>query len=406
MDEADFSEIIDGIYDAATTYSLWQEAMDRLGRVFGCCCVSLIERDLTTMKGRATAVGVDLDSQREFFDVWGKRNILVHRTRAWRAGRIETDLDLMPKDDLLRSDYYNGFMKPRDMHAIMRLTLSEGTFFDGGDNQCLSLVRSEGAGDYTPADIARFRPFVPHLQRAARIGAHLEKAHTMLDGVTDMLDRNPAGIVLLNRAGKIVFSNGAAQAMARAADGFVLKRDRIAALDHVDDTALQALIAGATSRNAPAEIARGGAVRLTRPSGGPAFNAVIGPLAGTDTWREAGPVAFVLITDPADAGTPPENLLAQLFGFSPTEVRVAERLMMGDSPEQLAEALAIRISTARWHLASLYRKTGTNRQAELVRLLLSLPITRPSLSQRRAVNGESASEAVLPASWVHIPFGH
>jgi DNA-binding CsgD family transcriptional regulator len=208
--------------------------------------------------------------------------------------------------------------------------------------------------------------------------------------------------VLLNRAGKIVFANGAAQMMARAQDGFVLKRERIEAAERVDDSALQALIAGATSRNAPAGVPRGGAVRLARPSGLPAFNAVVGPLAGKDSWRESGPVAFVLITDPAEAAIPPDNLLAQLFGFSPTEVRVAERLMMGDSPEQLAEALAIRISTARWHLASLYRKTGTNRQAELVRLLLSLPIMR----QGRAVNGEGAGEPAILRSWVDLPFGH
>ncbi len=46
--------------------------------------------------------------------------------------------------------------------------------------------------------------------------------------------------------------------------------------------------------------------------------------------------------------------------------------MTGDSPEQAAAFLEVKTSTVRWHLASMYRKTGTNRQAELVRLLLSL----------------------------------
>jgi len=32
----------------------------------------------------------------------------------------------------------------------------------------------------------------------------------------------------------------------------------------------------------------------------------------------------------------------------------------------------VKTTTVRWHLVSMYRKTGTNRQAELVRLLLSL----------------------------------
>ena len=66
-------------------------------------------------------------------------------------------------------------------------------------------------------------------------------------------------------------------------------------------------------------------------------------------------------------------MLSELFGLSAAEGRFAERLMLGESPEEAAAALNIKVSTARWHLASLYRKTGTRRQAQLVRLLMSLP---------------------------------
>jgi DNA-binding CsgD family transcriptional regulator/PAS domain-containing protein len=372
MNEAGFSEIVGSIYDAAASYELWPEAMDRLGRVFGCNCVSLIDRDLRTMAGRATSWGIDDDGQREFFDVWSTRNILVERTRAWSPGRIETDVDILPKAELLASDYYNGFMKPRDMHAVMRLTLSVGSGADFGCNQILSLVRPAAAGDYEATDVEQFRHFVPHLQRASRIAGYLENAQTMLTGVTDMLERNPAGILLLDRAGRIVFANRAARAMAQAKDAFALRRDRIEALRRSDDAALQTLVGGATSRRADAP--PGGALRLARELGRAAFNVVVGPLAKATLWRGEGPVAFVLITDPSEAPTPSKEMLAQLFGFSPTEIRAAERMMMGDSPEQMAAALNIRISTARWHLASLYRKTGTSRQSELVRLLSSLPI--------------------------------
>ena len=45
----------------------------------------------------------------------------------------------------------------------------------------------------------------------------------------------------------------------------------------------------------------------------------------------------------------------------------------GHSIERAAEKLKVKVSTARWHLASLFRKTDTARRSELVRLLLSLP---------------------------------
>jgi len=49
--------------------------------------------------------------------------------------------------------------------------------------------------------------------------------------------------------------------------------------------------------------------------------------------------------------------------------------MNGDRPQQAAAALGIEVSTAPFHLGALFRKTDTRRQAELVRLLLSLPNT-------------------------------
>jgi DNA-binding CsgD family transcriptional regulator len=74
------------------------------------------------------------------------------------------------------------------------------------------------------------------------------------------------------------------------------------------------------------------------------------------------PMALVLVADPDVTPIPPKEMLAQLFGFTAAEMRVAERLLMGDSPEQAAAFLHGKTATARWHLASIYRKTATNRR--------------------------------------------
>ena len=82
---------------------------------------------------------------------------------------------------------------------------------------------------------------------------------------------------------------------------------------------------------------------------------------------------FSTITDPEMAAGRSQGVIRELFGLSAAEARVAERLMLGESPEQVAASLDVKTSTARWHLAALYRKTGTSRQAQLVRLLMSVP---------------------------------
>jgi DNA-binding CsgD family transcriptional regulator len=100
---------------------------------------------------------------------------------------------------------------------------------------------------------------------------------------------------------------------------------------------------------------------------------VVGPLEGRAAIDDQSPAAFVLLTDPDRETSRPQWMLRGLYGLSAAETAIADRLMRGDTPEQAAAALDIKLSTARWHLSALFRKTDTRRQAELVRLLLSLP---------------------------------
>jgi DNA-binding CsgD family transcriptional regulator len=69
---------------------------------------------------------------------------------------------------------------------------------------------------------------------------------------------------------------------------------------------------------------------------------------------------------------PSEGLLASVFGLSPAEARLAQHMARGGSLDEFATNAAIQISTARCHLASIFAKTGTQRQAKLVALLCRL----------------------------------
>lgn len=374
MQESEFSGALDAVYDAATSFDRWPVALGHFARAFDCSFVGLIHRDLRTMEGRAVALGIDAAGQREYFDLWSQHDIIMQRTAVYRAGAVETDYDILPRDELLRSDYYNGFLKPHDMHAYLRITLSQ----ENGFRKIISLSRPVSLGDFAVADVEHCRRLVPHLQRAARVAQHVNDARLMFNAFSDVLERSDKGVLILDTGGKVVFANAAARAMAESTDGFRLRRDRIEVLSRRSDAALQRLVAGATGQLAGTNAPRGGMLRLPRESGQPDYAVAIASLGNESAWSSAGPAAFVLITDPDASPAPAAALIAQLFGLSAAETRVAERLMMGESPEQAAASLGIKTSTARWHLAALYRKTGTNRQAQLTRLLLSVPAIRTS----------------------------
>ena len=66
-------------------------------------------------------------------------------------------------------------------------------------------------------------------------------------------------------------------------------------------------------------------------------------------------------------------LLAAAFGLSHAECRVASLLADGMPLKSIADALGVQYDTVRKQLTSIYQKTATNRQPELVRLLMNLP---------------------------------
>ena len=94
----------------------------------------------------------------------------------------------------------------------------------------------------------------------------------------------------------------------------------------------------------------------------------MGPHGGRGTGR-----VIVLIGDPEARVESPPEVLARVYGLTPTEARLAHALASGDPLETYAERAGIALSTARWTLKQVQAKTGCRRQADLVRLVLTGP---------------------------------
>ena len=73
---------------------------------------------------------------------------------------------------------------------------------------------------------------------------------------------------------------------------------------------------------------------------------------------------------PAPAPVPAESILAQQLGLAPAQARTTALLMAGQSVKQIAETLGIAENSVRQYLKQIYQRTGTNRQADLVRIAI------------------------------------
>jgi len=71
---------------------------------------------------------------------------------------------------------------------------------------------------------------------------------------------------------------------------------------------------------------------------------------------------------------PTAESLQKIFGLTASEARLAVELACGKSLEEIAEATQITVGTVRKQLGSVFGKTNTKRQAELVALLARVSV--------------------------------
>ena len=84
-----------------------------------------------------------------------------------------------------------------------------------------------------------------------------------------------------------------------------------------------------------------------------------------------GRAVLICISDPAAAASHPTATLAALFSLTAAEARLAADLREGLSLKAAAARRGVSVNTTRAQLTSIFAKTGTHRQSELMRLLMA-----------------------------------
>jgi DNA-binding CsgD family transcriptional regulator len=84
----------------------------------------------------------------------------------------------------------------------------------------------------------------------------------------------------------------------------------------------------------------------------------------------------VFVIDPESFSDPTPAQLQRQFGLTPAEAEIACEIVKGEGLVACARRMGISRATASTHLQRIFEKTGTRRQAQLVRAILTL---RPAI---------------------------
>lgn len=167
-------------------------------------------------------------------------------------------------------------------------------------------------------------------------------------------------------------ANRAAFDVLNKRDGIEDKGGELRAFKPETTARLQTLLRAATQAGAGKGFGVGAAIALPRPDGRDLV-ALVTPLrVPFTTVHDRVPVAAVFLANADGEAVAVDEILRAVYGLTPREAELARELATGRSLDKAAARLGRKLSTERSRLKNIFAKTGAERQADLVRLVLRI----------------------------------
>jgi DNA-binding CsgD family transcriptional regulator/PAS domain-containing protein len=289
-------------------------------------------------------------------------------------GQIFSDYDFISESEMDENEYYADFLAKWGFRYC-----AGGAFLIGPDLLAhFSIQRTRREGHVDDEQIRLLERLLPHVKRAMELEWRFRAIRYERDGAVDALDRLAHGVILVAATGQIVRANQAAERILSKQDGLLIEDSTLCAATQPDTHRLHSLIGRVAKAAAGESLDSGDILSIARSSSRQPLAVSISPLpigvgsrVGSPGPREAGALLFV--HDPETSPEISSEILQGLYGLTPAEVRLAAALVSGARLKAAAERFGISPATARTQLKAIFGKTGTHRQADLIRLILSGP---------------------------------
>ncbi len=382
-DEAQVNHLVGRIYEAALSPARWSGVLDELREA---------------LNGAAFQIYTIGSETRELLQQWdsGLPRQFTDEYRAYYSKLSERN-DLLLRNPHLSVIYDRMFFDEAEMDRSEMYRWRAGfdfRYFIGGQllrtDSTLSMAalqRSKRQGHATQPEIEAFAAFRPHLGRALRIQGRLAALEQESSSIWSVIEDASFGIVVLTGDRRIWRCNREAERIMAEGGEIDGQGGKLAARRPIDNAALQRLIAGAVEtahgRGRDGGVGGGvggggGSMALAKRAGPRPYAVLVAPVPERVVPLSlAAPAVVVLLTDPDHAPETPAQLLRRVYGLTRKEAQLALALAAGATLADAAQGLRIAEGTARRHLAAIFARTGIHRQSELMRLILSLPPTRP-----------------------------
>ena len=349
---------LDTCYEAVLSPQGWTGALDVLSTALGGHSCNLIAHD----RASRNVAFISSTEMGRWNELWGQNTDWAvdlcsprGQPRVQAGSRSLLQSDLFSEDEVNYSRFYQEIAGPSGCRHW-----ASASFLLNGDAWCLPVFRPT---PFTRSDTARFSEVSYHLARIVRISRTANGAWET--SALSALDHFGRAAMTVDRSGRIDAMNAAAAAT--MSPDFCVRGGRLSATGRANQDRIDALLHAIRSATPDAFLE--GPVAVVTRDGLPWLAIDTLPLAPRAAEAFSGARAILVVSDLTETTALAAGALQAIFGLTPAEARVALALRRGLSLGEMARDFGVGSVTVRSHLKSIFAKTGTRRQAELVAVL-------------------------------------
>lgn len=369
--------IVSQLYEAAAGLLPWPTALTALSRAFDAMVVQYVTFDVRTDRliGCEQPEGVVVDAVLDYMREYNRLDPHVRHLANLPLGTAIDTEDVFPARQMTSHRFYREFWAPYGVRGMLagKIDESEQHF------SCIGIVRSVDRPRFSADQLAVATSYIHHLSVAFRIARRVHDQHLSSRVGRHLMEQADRPMFLVGADHRLLFANAAGRVYLDEGDALAERDGRIHARTAKSEQDLRQHIDGLSRRTdwiprAPPRIpttpATRSALRIRGRSGRVALCTLwnlegdAGTQAFGDTSAILLSVAHPLLGDPPDA-----NFVGAMLDLTPAEARLATLLVLGHDVAAIATMLDVSVNTLRTQLRSIYGKTDTRRQAELIRLI-------------------------------------
>lgn len=366
--------LLDTLYDAPCNPDAWPRFLDQLIEATGSRSARMLVMD-------RSAESVKSSIKRNIDDT-DHQAYVSHfvNTCPWRPelkskapGQLYSSyLDFScPQKQFYQTEFFNDWASRQDIHHGVCGTVWQ----DEHQTVQLLIQRTRGQGHYQRDETDQINELVMHVRRALRLQTQVNALDHTRMALEQTLEIQAQPFALLTQAGTVIHLSSEAAGLIAELPMANISDNRLTLLDPRQQGELMRLLRDVTRPdNGP-----GGLINLALAND-QRIRCLVSPLRGNPLSQHYSdtrqPLAILYFQDPRTEVYVDLECLMQLYGLSEAESRVAAGISRGLGPQQVADTYQLSVHTVRTQLKSVFNKTGTTRQSELAKEILTSPAVR------------------------------